>query len=179
MSKWQETPRTIAFKNTFPYFSVFRHAQSVGKHVPRPLVLSPSGVLTVLRVGSWGLHGTIPSLSFKEEYTHTYAHTCICFLIQVFNKIKTFNKTHLGYPHPPPTTYLYADRSLGVLQRLTHTPKQGKRASTFRSKVKVTQRPRIYTTCCLMVIHPSAKFGMPHMSKSKDNVSRTQIQNIN
>ena len=130
MSKWQETPRTIAFKNTFPYFSVFRHAQSEGKHVPRPLVLSCSGVLTVFRVGSWGLHGTIPSLSFKEEYTHTctYAHTNL-YLLFNFNKIKTFNKTHLGYPHPPPTTYLYADWSQSVLQRLTHTPKQEKPAS--------------------------------------------------
>ena len=135
MSKWQETWRTISFKNTCPYFSVFRHVQSVGKHVPRPLILYPSGVLTVFRVGSWGLHGTIPSLSFKEKYTHTctYAHTNL-YLLFNFNKIKTFNKTHLGYPHPPPTTYLYADRSLGVLQRLTHTPKT--RKAGFHLQIK-------------------------------------------
>ena len=36
----------------------------------------------------------------------------------------------------------------------------------------------MYTTCCLMVIHPCAKFGMP-MSKSKDNLAKTQIHGEN
>lgn len=36
----------------YVYLSVFRHAQSVGKHVGRFLVLSFSGVLTDLRVGN-------------------------------------------------------------------------------------------------------------------------------
>lgn len=41
----------------FDCLSVFRHAQSVGKHVGRFLVLSSSGVLTDLKVGNWELHG--------------------------------------------------------------------------------------------------------------------------
>ena len=33
----------------------------------------------------------------------------------------------------------------------------------------------MYTTCCLMVLHPCAKFGMP-MSKSKDDLAQTHSQ---
>ena len=38
----------------------------------------------------------------------------------------------------------------------------------------------MYTTCCLMVMYPCAKFVMP-MSKSKDYLAKTQFQfeNIN
>ena len=36
----------------------------------------------------------------------------------------------------------------------------------------------MYTTCCLMVIHPCAKFGMS-VSKSKDDLAHTKIHGEN
>ena len=53
------------------------------------------------------------------------------------NKIKTVSKTHYGYPPPP----------------------------TYRSKVKVILRSRMYTTCCLMVIHPYAKIPYAYVKE--------------
>ena len=49
------------------YLSVFLHSHSVGKHVLSPLVLSSSGVLTVLSVGNTGLQGITPFLWFGEK----------------------------------------------------------------------------------------------------------------
>lgn len=64
------------------YLSVFRQEQSVGKHVGRFLVLSSSGVLTDLKVGNCGLHGTKPSLwtlteLWRVKYLFNHCHTII------------------------------------------------------------------------------------------------------
>ena len=48
----------------------------------------------------------------------------------------------------------------------------------YRSKIKVIIRSLIYITCCLMVIHTCAKFGMP-MSKRKDDLGHTKIHGEN
>ena len=47
----------------------------------------------------------------------------------------------------------------------------------FMSNVKAIQRPWVCTTCCLMVIHRCAKFGM-HMSKTKLIVQK-QVHGVN
>lgn len=46
--------------------------------------------------------------------------------------------------------------------------------TVYKSKVKVKKRLWTYITCCLMVIHPYAKFGIS-LSKSKGHLAQITI----
>ena len=65
-------------------------------------------------------------------------HFCVK-LTKYENKIKTVSKTLSGYPLPP----------------------------THRSKAKVILRSRMYTICCLVVIHPYVKIWYTYVKEQR------------